>query len=102
MRPAPSPWLVCTRPRPAATTRLFRLRHAGGAASMYRAWSDGLPSWMEVWALEPPGRARRMNEPAFTSSEPLVEALIEVLHPALNGRYALFGHSMGALLAFEA
>ncbi|MDF3292621.1 thioesterase II family protein [Streptomyces silvisoli] len=52
-------------------------------------------------AVELPGRLARWSENAFERAEPLVESLATVLAGELDVPYALFGHSMGALLAFE-
>lgn len=56
---------------------------------------------MVATAVELPGRGRRLLEAPFTRAEPLVAALADVLEPLTQQPYALFGHSMGALLAFE-
>src|SRR4029077_19602834 len=67
----------------------------------FRNWESGLPESVEVCAVQLPGRETRFVEPAFTRLEPLIEALAEQLRPHLSRPFALFGHSMGALLAFE-
>lgn len=48
-----------------------------------------------------PGRGTRLREQPFTSFEPLIEALSEALLPYLRQPFAMFGHSMGATIAFE-
>ena len=48
-----------------------------------------------------PGREARLAEPPFTRADDLVPAVAEALEPLLDLPYALFGHSMGALAAFE-
>jgi surfactin synthase thioesterase subunit len=68
---------------------------------VFRTWPDGLSDQVEVRGVMLPGRERRFNEPALTS----VSALADLLVPALSGEpgppYAIFGHSLGAVLAFE-
>lgn len=96
-----SPWLVIDTPRPNAQLRLFCLPYAGGGASIYRRWSSELPTSVEVCAIQLPGREARMNERPFTRIPALVQVLAEVLAPALDRPFAIFGHSMGALIAFE-
>jgi medium-chain acyl-[acyl-carrier-protein] hydrolase len=86
--------------RPAAALRLFCFPAAGGGASAYGAWADALPERVEVCGVELPGRGSRLLEPAFTRFEPLVEATSRALLAALDRPFALFGHSMGALVAF--
>ena len=97
-----TPWLLCFAPRPAARVRLFCFSHAGGGAAMYRAWLDALPPTVELCAVQLPGRESRLREPAFTSMQRLVAALLPELMARIDRPYALFGHSMGALVAFEA
>ncbi|MGP3750117.1 thioesterase II family protein [Streptomyces sp. IBSNAI001] len=94
-------WIVGTR-RPAAPfARLFCLPYAGGGASTYAAWPSLFPDNVEVCPVELPGRLTRWSEKAFEQAEPLVDELATALSGELDVPYALFGHSMGALLAFE-
>lgn len=67
----------------------------------YRAWAGDLPEHIEVSAAQLPGRGPRLREPAFTRLAPLVAALHAHLPPLTGQRLALFGHSLGALVAFE-
>ena len=99
--PAPGPWLLALRPRPWATSRLFCFPHAGGGASLFRTWPDGLPPHIEVCPVQLPGRENRLKEAAFTSLPPLITSLSSALLPWLDRPFAFFGHSMGALIAFE-
>jgi surfactin synthase thioesterase subunit len=85
----------------AAKVRLFCFPYAGGGASVYRTWGDVLPPSIEVCAIQLPGRERRLAEPAFRSMAPLTAALTEALEPYLDRPFALFGHSMGATIAYE-
>jgi medium-chain acyl-[acyl-carrier-protein] hydrolase len=90
------------RPRRAhGRVRLLCLPHAGGGASAYRSWSDILPADIEVWAAQLPGREDRIKDPPFVRLPPLVEELTDLLLPHLDVPFAFFGHSMGALVAFE-
>jgi medium-chain acyl-[acyl-carrier-protein] hydrolase len=56
---------------------------------------------MEVRWVELPGRQNRFSEPAFKQMSLLVPSLVRELRQWTNLRFALFGHSMGALVAFE-
>jgi medium-chain acyl-[acyl-carrier-protein] hydrolase len=96
-----SPWILGARPRPQARQRLFCLPYAGGAASGYRSWADLLPADVEVCPVQLPGRGSRFREAPFRRVADLVAALAEGLLPLLDLPFALFGHSMGALVAFE-
>jgi medium-chain acyl-[acyl-carrier-protein] hydrolase len=97
----PGPWLVRMKPRPTARLRLLCVPYAGVGPSAYRRWSDTLPHDIEVGAVHLPGREGRLREPAFTRIEPLIDATAEGLRPYLDRPFALFGHSMGAMVAFE-
>lgn len=81
--------------------RLFCLPCAGGGASAFRAWRADLPASIDLCPIQLPGRETRLHEHPFTTMEPLVAALADALEPHLGMPYALFGHSMGALTAFE-
>lgn len=102
MKPATSPWILRRSPRDDARARLFCLPFAGGSASVYRDWPERLPSWLEVLPVELPGHGMRLGEPPIPTLLPLIEALLLGLAPWMDRPFALFGHSMGALIAFEA
>lgn len=85
--------------------RLVCFPHAGGSATAYVQLARALPADFDVLSVQYPGRQDRYREAPFTAIAPLVEAVAEELARELaadSGRpYALFGHSMGALVAFE-
>ena len=60
-----------------------------------------MPSFVELCAIRLPGRETRISEMSFTDSEALVEQMTEVLAGDCDIPYAIFGHSMGAVLAYE-
>ncbi|HET9364227.1 MAG TPA: thioesterase domain-containing protein [Candidatus Angelobacter sp.] len=95
-------WWVVLRPNRDAKLRLFCFPYAGGNASLFRAWSAAMPEFVEVCALQPPGRANRIAEEPI----PTVTAFMAQLGPALKALndkpFVFFGHSMGSILAFEA
>lgn len=95
------PWLTNSRPNPRAVVRLFCFPYAGGRAAIYRNWPERLPPTVELWALEIPGRGGRLSEPPFTRMELLVKAIAPALLPFLDRPFAFFGHSMGAVIAYE-
>ncbi|NUT53569.1 MAG: thioesterase [Saccharothrix sp.] len=88
-------------PDPTAAFRLFCLPYAGGGANAFREWTALAPPHVEVRPVEPPGRGRRLSERPHTRLRPLVAGVTEALLPVLDRPFALFGHSMGALVAFE-
>lgn len=82
--------------------RLFCFPHAGGGSLAYLAWPAELGPEIEVCAVQLPGRENRLRESAFNDLKLLRERLAEVLLPALDQTpFAFFGHSFGALVAFE-
>jgi medium-chain acyl-[acyl-carrier-protein] hydrolase len=84
-----------------ARLRLFCLPYAGGGANTYRLWPQLLPDEVELCVFQLPGRGARLSDAPFTDSSPLVSNLYDVIEPYLDMPVAFFGHSMGALLAFE-
>jgi pyochelin biosynthesis protein PchC len=88
-------------PRPSAGLRLVCLPHAGGMAAFYRDWSRLLPPDIEVVAVQYPGRAERFAEPAISDLSRLCAALAGEISALDDRPVGLFGHSMGAILAFE-
>jgi medium-chain acyl-[acyl-carrier-protein] hydrolase len=95
------PWIRFPRPRPGAAVRLFCLPYAGGGALTYRTWGDALPATVEVCPVQLPGREDRLGEQPFTEIQPLAQTLCKAILPHLDKPFALFGHSMGALIAYE-
>jgi medium-chain acyl-[acyl-carrier-protein] hydrolase len=98
---SPEKWFLRPHPDERAALRLFCLPFAGGGWQAYRHWQDSLPAGVELCAVRPPGRESRMGEPAFDRLEPLVGELRRLIEPLLDRPFALFGHSMGALISFE-
>ena len=94
-------WVAPVNPRPAASLRLFCLPYAGGDAAVFSAWSADLPESVEVCPVMLPGRAGRIAEPLLDSMTLLVGALAKGLADWTGRPFALFGHSTGALVAFE-
>jgi medium-chain acyl-[acyl-carrier-protein] hydrolase len=94
-------WFPYAKPRLGSKLRLFCLPYAGGSAVIYRKWADLLPPFVEVFAVEIPGRGGRMREKPYTSIQALVEALENGITDYLEPPFAFFGHSMGAVIGFE-
>jgi surfactin synthase thioesterase subunit len=81
--------------------RLYCLPYAGGSAGLFRPWRKFLPSQIALCGVEYPGRGTRISEPTLDRINELAAQLADALACAPPGPYALFGHSMGALVAFE-
>lgn len=99
--PGDSPWFRNYRPAPDASVRLVCLPHAGGSASFYFPVARELSPRVEVLAVQYPGRQDRRTEPAVTDLHALADRIAGALGPWTDRPYALFGHSMGAVLGFE-
>ncbi len=88
-------------PVAAPRMRLFCIPHAGGAASAYRTWPARLPPTVEVVAVQLPGREDRTRELPHTGLRDAASAIVQAMRSSLDLPYVIFGHSLGALLAFE-
>ena len=81
--------------------RLLCLHHAGGNGAFYLSWAADLAGTCEVWTANLPGRRGRVLEPLVTDLNTLVAELADAAEALLDRPLAIFGHSMGALLAYE-
>lgn len=81
--------------------RLICFPYAGAGAAVFRPWVDELPDDIELCVPCLPGRDARQDEPPAVAMAPLAAALAKGLWPMLDRPYALFGHSMGAFIAFD-
>jgi surfactin synthase thioesterase subunit len=97
----PGSWIAGRKPSPMARLRLFCLPYAGGSALIFRAWSNVLPADIEVCPIQLPGRSTRLKEQPFTEMSALVQVLAQALSSLLDKPFAIFGHSLGALVGFE-
>ncbi|MEV7192757.1 alpha/beta fold hydrolase [Streptomyces sp. NPDC093510] len=97
------PWIRRFRPRPEATVRLVCFPHAGGSASYYHplAQSPTLLPDAEVLAVQYPGRQDRRKERLLDDIPELADLITGTLGPFDDRPLAFFGHSMGAVLAYE-
>ena len=93
-------WLPARRPGAPGRPRLFCFPPAGAGSAAFHAWTAALPA-LDVCALEYPGRWTRLTEQPFTDVPLLVKTIADDINDLLQGRYAFFGHSYGAVVAFE-
>jgi pyochelin biosynthesis protein PchC len=94
-------WVRRFRPQPQSTVRLVCFPHAGGSAAYYNSFSADLAPHVEVLAIQYPGRQDRYGEKRTECIPELADAVFDALLPWCDRPFALFGHSMGAVLAFE-
>ncbi|ACU75839.1 Thioesterase [Catenulispora acidiphila DSM 44928] len=88
-------------PRPAGAVRLYCVPHAGGGASSFRPWIGAMPG-VAVCPLQPPAREARFRDEPIRTMEQMATEIADVLQDSADGPYAVYGHSLGALTAFEA
>jgi pyochelin biosynthetic protein PchC len=94
-------WFRAYPPVARPRLRLVCFPHAGAGGTAYRGWADHLPSDVELLAVCYPGRQDRIDEPVAPSIGALAGAITSALAPRTETPFALFGHSMGALVAYE-
>lgn len=94
-------WLTVLHPKPNARLRLFIFPYAGAGPAVFREWPQHLPSDVEALVLQLPGRGSRFDESPYTRLAPLVEDMAAGIRAYLEAPLVFFGHSMGAVLAFE-
>ncbi|KAB2339841.1 thioesterase II family protein [Actinomadura rudentiformis] len=94
-------WFRCAETRPWASMRLFCLPHAGGSAGFYRSWAKEISPAVEVHAVQYPGRADRLGDAFVTDAHQLARLIAGAMAPLLDRPAAIFGHSMGAVIAYE-
>jgi surfactin synthase thioesterase subunit len=88
-------------PRDRAALRLFCFPYAGAGSAVYRDWASDFPESVDVCAIEPPGRFARHREPLPSELSGFVRSLDAAIDPYLDLPFAVFGYSLGALMAFE-
>ena len=82
-------------------TTLFCIPHAGGNAAYYALFGSFFPGSIKVVPLDLPGKGRRCREPLPTCMDAMSRDLLGQIRPTAQAApYAIFGHSMGGLLAF--
>lgn len=94
-------WIAYRKTQPNAKVRLFCFPYGGAGASIYNNWQRSLPETIEICPIQLPGRENRMNEQITTDIALLINNLAEHLKNEFNLPFAFFGHSFGALIAFE-
>jgi pyochelin biosynthetic protein PchC len=94
-------WIKTYHPATAGAVQLICFPHAGGSANYFYRLSELLAPNVAVSAVQYPGRQNRQNEPRIESIEEMAAAVAGALTGTLQQPYAFFGHSMGAVVAYE-
>ena len=80
--------------------QLFCLPFAGGSSVFYKDFSKYLPDSVKVVAIDLPGHGRKMAQPLLTNLHDMAGVVFQQMEKQLTEPYAIFGHSMGTLLAY--
>jgi len=96
-----SKWLTRFSRAPDAQFRLVLFPHAGGGAAAYFKLAKLMPDWVEVVAVVPPGREARIREPFAEDIVDMAAGAVTALAEIPARPQAFFGHSMGAIIAYE-
>ncbi|OQX25854.1 MAG: hypothetical protein BWK80_13530, partial [Desulfobacteraceae bacterium IS3] len=94
-------WFAHRKVNPESKLRLFCLPYGAGGASLFRSWQEKLPDDVEVCPIQLTGRENRIKSKPVENIAELTDMLELVLKPELDRPYAFYGHSMGALIAFQ-
>ena len=96
-----SPWIEFRPERRDAQARVLCVPYAGGSAQVYHALARSMPENIEVGAVQLPGRWDRRREPLLTRVSDASRSLADEITRLSPTPYALFGYSLGGLIAFE-
>lgn len=83
------------------TVNVFLIPHAGASANIFSKWKSSLPAWIRPIPITLPGRGIRYSEPLLTTWPDLLSLLVQEMQPFTAQPFAIFGHSLGALIAYE-
>lgn len=101
LREGPSRWLLRFGPQNSRGVALFCFPYAGGSPAVFQPWGTNLAAHARVTVVQWPGRGTQLGIPPFRRLLPLARKLARVLQPCLVEPFWFFGHSLGALVAFE-
>ncbi|HUR58101.1 MAG TPA: alpha/beta fold hydrolase [Opitutaceae bacterium] len=96
-----TPWWTCPRRAPAAPLRLWCLPFVGAGAAIWYPWAAPIARTAEIMAARLPARETRFGEKPLTRVTQVVDALVGHIAQFADEDYALCGHSLGGLVAFE-
>ncbi|SJN54914.1 Erythronolide synthase, modules 1 and 2 [Vibrio ruber DSM 16370] len=80
---------------------LYCFPYTGSGALVYQAWNAELPPGVALIGVQPPGKDERSEEPPYTDMHALIDDLMAHFDPPADLPFAFYGHSLGALMAFE-
>ena len=96
-----SPWLLQIVRAAESPTAMFCFPYAGSGASIYRRWNSLFATEVDLYAMQAPGRETRFLEPFVNSVQELAAAAADAIQNVTDKPVILFGHSLGAICAYE-
>ncbi|MER9714544.1 alpha/beta fold hydrolase [Mesorhizobium sp. M0174] len=93
--------LSVVKSSPEPSYRIIFFPHGGGSVQSFRTWSEYLPEDIELICIDLPGRGKRSAEASIRSMDVLVPMVTEALRDYSDRPFIFFGHSVGALVAYE-
>ena len=94
-------WMVAYPQRTKPLVQLLCFAAAGTGPAAFARWFRKLPESVEVLAVQFPGRGSRVREPLYRHMHELADVLATQIKDQLGDQVVIFGHSLGALIAFE-
>lgn len=94
-------WIVPIHTTKAPKFRIFAFCNGGAGASIYYPWKSLIADDVEFYAVQLPGRENRHLEPPILEMPLLIPLIADALNEFADLPFGFFGHSLGALLAFE-
>lgn len=95
------PWITPVKADGTTKLRLFCFPFAGGVSSYFNAWQPKIAQGVELCPVMLPGREKLVRQTPISDIHQLCNALLDQLDPHINVPFVFFGHSMGALIAYE-
>jgi surfactin synthase thioesterase subunit len=99
--PDPAAWFLTSPSDPVREARVYCFPHAGGNPRTFLDWRPGLGDEADIVPVCLPGRGRRSREPAPASVAELADGAAAAIRAHADRPFHLFGHSLGAVVAFE-
>ena len=93
-------WIVRSAKNNSIKSRLFCFPYAGGNAGIYKDWVQHFEE-TEIVAIQLPGRSNRFSEACIDNLASCVEEILHSVKHLLDKPFAFFGHSLGAIIAYE-
>jgi len=82
--------------------KLFCFPYAGGTSAIFNKWAQYLDPGIALHLVELAGRGKRIKEPFYRNLAETIEDVFSLIKEEItHSPYALFGHSMGAMIAYE-